>query len=242
MQLILKYPSLRVAYVDEREETADGKSPKVFYYVLLKRGGKFDEHQEIYRIKLTGPPAEIGEGKPSNQNHAIILTRGEALQIIDMNQYNYFEETFKLRNVLEEFKKERVGRRKPTILGHREHIFTGSVSSLVWFMSNQESNFVTVGQRILANPLRLWLATQSIFQLGFLMGLPMVMEIGLEEGFRSAILDFFIMQFQLASMLFHVIHVLAWDKVTLLRENNLTRRVQIQTNRTWLCCLPCQVC
>ena len=46
------------------------------------------------------------------------------------------------------------------------------------------------------------LATQSIFQLGFLMVLPMVMEIGLEEGFRSAIVDFFIMQLQLASVFF----------------------------------------
>lgn len=41
--------------------------------------------QEIYRIKLPGPPI-IGEGKPENQNHAIIFTRGEALQTIDMNQ------------------------------------------------------------------------------------------------------------------------------------------------------------
>lgn len=42
--------------------------------------------QEIYRIKLPGPPTAIGEGKPENQNHAIIFTRGEALQAIDMNQ------------------------------------------------------------------------------------------------------------------------------------------------------------
>ena len=41
--------------------------------------------QVIYRIKLPGPPI-IGEGKPENQNHAIIFTRGEALQTIDMNQ------------------------------------------------------------------------------------------------------------------------------------------------------------
>lgn len=41
--------------------------------------------KEVYRIKLPGPP-NIGEGKPENQNHAIIFTRGEALQTIDMNQ------------------------------------------------------------------------------------------------------------------------------------------------------------
>lgn len=39
-------------------------------------------------------------------------------------------------------------------LGVREHIFTGSVSSLVWFMSGQETSFVTLGQRVLANPLK----------------------------------------------------------------------------------------
>jgi len=29
-----------------------------------------------------------------------------------------------------------------------------SVSSLAWFMSNQETSFVTIGQRVLANPLK----------------------------------------------------------------------------------------
>jgi len=43
------------------------------------------EAQVIYRIKLPGP-AILGEGKPENQNHAIIFTRGEGLQTIDMNQ------------------------------------------------------------------------------------------------------------------------------------------------------------
>ncbi|XP_057527023.1 callose synthase 7-like isoform X2 [Amaranthus tricolor] len=160
LNLMLTYPSLRVAYIDEREEKLeriyDGKvetkSEKVYYSVLVKGGDKLDE--EIYRIKLPGPPTEIGEGKPENQNHAIIFTRGEALQTIDMNQDNYFEEAFKMRNVLEEFQKSRRKRRKPTILGLREHIFTGSVSSLAWFMSNQETSFVTIGQRVLANPLR----------------------------------------------------------------------------------------
>ena len=46
------------------------------------------------------------------------------------------------------------------------------------------------------------LATQSVFQLGLLLVLPMVMEIGLERGFRTAIGDFVIMQLQLASVFF----------------------------------------
>ncbi|KAE8663709.1 hypothetical protein F3Y22_tig00112921pilonHSYRG00052 [Hibiscus syriacus] len=46
------------------------------------------------------------------------------------------------------------------------------------------------------------LATQSVFQLGLLLVLPMVMEIGLEKGFRTALGDFVIMQLQLASVFF----------------------------------------
>ncbi|XP_020523271.1 callose synthase 7 isoform X2 [Amborella trichopoda] len=151
LNLMLKYPSLRVAYIDEREEKVNEELVKIYYSVLVKGGEKLDE--EIYRIKLPGPPTVIGEGKPENQNHAIIFTRGEALQTIDMNQDNYLEEAFKMRNVLEEFQRTR-GRQPPTILGLREHIFTGSVSSLAWFMSNQETSFVTIGQRVLANPLK----------------------------------------------------------------------------------------
>uniref|UniRef100_A0A2K2BE63 1,3-beta-glucan synthase n=1 Tax=Populus trichocarpa TaxID=3694 RepID=A0A2K2BE63_POPTR len=152
LNLMLTNPSLRIAYIDEREVTVNGKSQKLYYSVLVKGGDKFDE--EIYRIKLPGPPTDIGEGKPENQNHAIIFTRGEALQTIDMNQDNYFEEAFKMRNVLEELKKSHRRKQNPTILGVREHIFTGSVSSLAWFMSNQETSFVTIGQRVLASPLR----------------------------------------------------------------------------------------
>ncbi|KMZ57734.1 1,3-beta-glucan synthase [Zostera marina] len=111
----------------------------------------------IYSIKLPGNP-KLGEGKPENQNHAIIFTRGNAIQTIDMNQDNYFEEALKVRNLLEEFKFNRDNdlghHRRPTILGVREHVFTGSVSSLASFMSNQETSFVTLGQRVLANPLK----------------------------------------------------------------------------------------
>lgn len=90
-----------------------------------------------------------------------------------------------MRNVLEEFESNKYGKSKPTILGLREHIFTGryihlskvlsnfilsmpfmiyfsvsnlfflsSVSSLAWFMSNQETSFASIGQRVLANPLK----------------------------------------------------------------------------------------
>ncbi|CAA2989252.1 callose synthase 5 [Olea europaea subsp. europaea] len=150
LNLMVNNPSLRVAYIDEVEEREGGTNKKVYYSVLVKAVDNLD--QEIYRIKLPGS-AKMGEGKPENQNHAIIFSRGEALQTIDMNQDNYLEEALKMRNLLEEFNEDH-GVRSPTILGVREHIFTGSVSSLAWFMSNQETSFVTLGQRVLARPLK----------------------------------------------------------------------------------------
>ncbi|KAA8515256.1 hypothetical protein F0562_018514 [Nyssa sinensis] len=149
LYLMKNNEALRVAYVDEvylrREEVE-------YYSVLVKYDQQLKKEVEIYRIRLPGP-LKLGEGKPENQNHAIIFTRGDAVQTIDMNQDNYFEEALKMRNLLEEFKTS-YGIRRATILGVRENIFTGSVSSLAWFMSAQEMSFVTLGQRVLANPLK----------------------------------------------------------------------------------------
>ncbi|PPD87335.1 hypothetical protein GOBAR_DD15721 [Gossypium barbadense] len=142
--------ALRVAYVDD---VSVGRDEKEYYSVLVKYDQQLQKEVEIYHVQLPSP-LKLGEGKPENQNHAIIFTRGDAVQTIDMNQENYFEETLKMRNLLEEYKSY-YGIRKPTILGVREHIFTGSVSSLTWFMSAQETSFVTLGQCVLANPLKI---------------------------------------------------------------------------------------
>ncbi|KAK6233396.1 hypothetical protein QUC31_005802 [Theobroma cacao] len=158
-----------------------------------------------------------------------------------------------------------------------DRIVPGSVSSLAWFMSNQETSFVTIGQGLLASPLRVRfhyghpdicdrilhikrggiskasktinfsedifagyraycvfllcgrlylvmsgmerhilnnsiisrnksleaaLIPQSVFQMGTLSVLPMLLEISLEKGFRTALGDFIIMQLQLASVFF----------------------------------------
>ncbi|CAL9752250.1 unnamed protein product [Musa acuminata subsp. burmannicoides] len=149
--LMQRNEALRVAYIDTVETVKDGK-PHTEYYSKLVKADIHGKDKEIYSIKLPGNP-KLGEGKPENQNHAVIFTRGNALQTIDMNQDNYFEEALKMRNLLEEFHCDH-GKHKPTILGVREHVFTGSVSSLASFMSNQETSFVTLGQRVLANPLK----------------------------------------------------------------------------------------
>jgi 1,3-beta-glucan synthase len=46
---------------------------------------------EQYRVRLphnkySGRGVIIGEGKPENQNHAVIFVFGEGIQAIDMNQ------------------------------------------------------------------------------------------------------------------------------------------------------------
>jgi hypothetical protein len=54
-------------------------------------GGSSDGVEEVFRVRLPSNPYSgrgviIGEGKPENQNHAVIFAFGEALQTIDMNQ------------------------------------------------------------------------------------------------------------------------------------------------------------
>ncbi|MBA0708921.1 hypothetical protein Goshw_015190 [Gossypium schwendimanii] len=51
-------------------------------------------------------------------------------------------------------------------------------------------------------PLQVALASQSFVQIGFLMALPMLMEIGLERGFQTALSEFILMQLQLAPVFF----------------------------------------
>ncbi|CAI5987724.1 unnamed protein product [Closterium sp. NIES-65] len=148
LELMQENPALRIAYVDEQPPALGSGGGTRYYSVLVKWDQWNQREVEIFRVQLPGP-IKIGEGKPENQNHAIIFTRGEALQTIDMNQDSYLEEALKIRNFLEEFSESR--RR---ILGMREHVFTGSVSSLAAFMSAQETAFVTIGQRVLYNPLK----------------------------------------------------------------------------------------
>jgi len=174
--LLRRFPLLRVAYIDEQRV---GRSGAVAFYSCLVKAGENGDPAEVYRVRLPGDPV-IGEGKPENQNHAIVFTRGECLQTIDMNQDGFFEEALKMRNLLQEFRAgapgvpEVPGAPPTTIVGFREHIFTGSVSSLANYMALQELSFVTLGQRVLADPLhmrlhyghpdvfdKLWFATRG---------------------------------------------------------------------------------
>ncbi|KAJ0390658.1 hypothetical protein ATCC90586_011402 [Pythium insidiosum] len=146
--LLQTYPNLRVAYVDTIKNAGDGGGDR-FDSVLIK--SENGEIAEVYRYELPGDPI-LGEGKPENQNNALQFTRGEFIQTIDMNQQHYFEECLKMPQLL--VTADLHPSKKPvSIIGMREHIFTGNASSLSKFKSWQELVFVTLSQRVLADPL-----------------------------------------------------------------------------------------
>ena len=84
--LMHRFPNMRVAYIDSVRDIKSGGM--AFYSCLVKSNGD-GAIQELYRVRLPGNPI-LGEGKPENQNHAMIFTRGEFVQTIDMNQEGYF--------------------------------------------------------------------------------------------------------------------------------------------------------
>lgn len=93
--LLARHPNLRVAYIDSVRSSRDGDN--IYYSVLIKHdllavnktNNKYGV-KEVYRVKLAGNPV-LGEGKPENQNHAVVFTRGRYLQAIDMNQEGYLK-------------------------------------------------------------------------------------------------------------------------------------------------------
>lgn len=107
--LLHQYPSLRVAFID----TFAGQQGQQQYSVLIRGqvgtpASDPEGTQELYRVRLprnteTGHGVVLGEGKPENQNAAIIFCFGEVVQAIDMNQDNYLAEALKMRNLVNEF-------------------------------------------------------------------------------------------------------------------------------------------
>lgn len=69
-------------------------------------------------------------------------------------------------------------------------------------LSGLEKEIVKYARNKGDDPLKAAMASQSLVQIGLLMTLPMVMEIGLERGFRTALSDVIIMQLQLAAVFF----------------------------------------
>ena len=110
--LLLQYSGLRVAYLDAHRGSRGDQQ-----YAVLIRGRvgmaatERNCTEELYRVRLPlnkDPRGAkfgviLGEGKPENQNAAIIFCFGEVIQAIDMNQDNFLAEAFKMRNLIGEF-------------------------------------------------------------------------------------------------------------------------------------------
>ncbi|KAL1498898.1 hypothetical protein AB1Y20_013420 [Prymnesium parvum] len=131
---------LRVAYVHKDAKTGS------YFSVLLGVDADSREEQVLFKVKLPGNPI-IGEGKPENQNQAIIFSRGEHLQTLDMNQDNYLGEAFKLRNALDSFKGN------IRLVGFREYTFSEGGGVVAEFAATNEFAFVSIIQRFLTYPL-----------------------------------------------------------------------------------------
>lgn len=100
----------------------------------------------------------------------------------------------------------------PFPFGLKEYLFTVQMVVLVVYvflygrlylvLSGVEKSIINYARSKGHDPLEAAMASQSVVQLGLLMSLPMVMEMGLEKGFRTAFGDIIIMQLQLAAVFF----------------------------------------
>ncbi|KAI1319063.1 1,3-beta-D-glucan synthase [Mortierella claussenii] len=163
--LLRAYPQLQIAYLDERPPEVEGDEP-VVYSVLIDGTCEVmpdGKRRPKFRIRLPGNPI-LGDGKSDNQNHAIIFTRGEYIQLVDANQDNYLEEALKIRNVLGEFEQLHMPGISPyssqisskdvpepvAIVGAREYIFSENIGVLGDVAAGKEQTFGTLTQRMMA--------------------------------------------------------------------------------------------
>jgi len=82
-----------------------GNTPK--YYTVMERiaptGVKaYGYETGLYKIRRPGP-LKLGEGKASNQIHALQMAVCDVLQVNDMNQYNTVENSLKVPFILNSY-------------------------------------------------------------------------------------------------------------------------------------------
>lgn len=162
--LLRIYPEMQIAYLDEEINPATGE---IIYYSALVDGScpflENGERKPKYKVRLSGYPI-LGDGKSDNQNHALIFSRGEYIQLIDANQDNYLEECLKIRNLLADFE-EAMPPLDPyskdiasdnysnpvAIIGTREYIFSENMGVLGDIAAGKEQTFGTLFARTLAH-------------------------------------------------------------------------------------------
>jgi len=154
-ELLQRYPGLRAACVESCE--LPGTKKPIKCSTLFRWDEETQRLVRVYRVVLgllEGPAHKrnpiVGEGKAENQNHAIIFTRGEALQAIDMNQELHLEEALKLRNLLQEFTRDQ----KLGIIGFREPPMINAATTCSWVANWNQFTFCVFETRAFHLPLR----------------------------------------------------------------------------------------
>ncbi|CEL92502.1 unnamed protein product [Vitrella brassicaformis CCMP3155] len=159
-EMCKRYPSMRVAAIESCDIRLPGsnKPKSVKCSVLYKWDVGQQKLVRVYRVVLGllegacgARNPIVGEGKSENQNHAIIFTRGETIQAIDMNQEMYLEEALKLRNLLQEFAKDT----KMAIMGFREHAFLPGAVTPSYLSNVQQTCFTAFDARAFHMPMRI---------------------------------------------------------------------------------------
>ena len=140
-ELIKDHADLKVCFVHVPKDT----TTEDFASCLIGRDEETDDLKIDFKVKLPGNPI-IGEGKPENQNQAVIFARGAYLQTLDMNQDNYMGESYKMRNLLDCFHGDVV------LVGVPETIFSETHGAVAQFAAISEFIFQTF-QRFMTWPL-----------------------------------------------------------------------------------------
>jgi len=139
-ELIRTHPELKVSYVQSPSDKHN-----CFASCLIACDRETKRLSLACKIELPGNPI-IGEGKPENQNHAVIFSRGAYLQTLDMNQDGYLSEALKMRNLLGVFHEDVV------LVGFPETIFSETSGAVAQFAAISEFIFQTF-QRFMTWPL-----------------------------------------------------------------------------------------
>ncbi|RYR60185.1 hypothetical protein Ahy_A04g017258 isoform L [Arachis hypogaea] len=201
LRLMKRYPSLRIAYIDEVEESGNDrqkKNIKVYYSCLVKVS---DPHRALpldqASTLLFGKEMLLimSTYKLGRREMQIASGNGEQALSRDVYRLGHHFDFFRMLSFY-----------FSTVGYHFSALITvitvyAFLYGRLYLVLNGEG--LSARKAIQDNkPLQVALASQSLVQIGFLMVLPMFMEISLERGYRAAVSEFILMQFQLAPMFF----------------------------------------
>ena len=131
-RLLRMYPTMKLAYLHNPGKGIDSYAGVLAVYVNREKADKIRERESreiaagtrdkdnsdiMHSFEGNGSVVRVrhiklyshylaGQGKPVNQNNLLKFVTGEFTQLIDINQDFYQEETFKMPNLVQEFRKD----------------------------------------------------------------------------------------------------------------------------------------